>query len=98
MEMADDLFVLCHHLNQLVRCILGVAGHKPKAEIPLQIGHGIDQFGETCAVQIPSVGVHVLPQEGNILGAAGDQLPCLGEDSLRCTASFPSAGIGHNAV
>ena len=88
-----------HGFEQLFRGVLGVAGHEADEKIPRNVVDHADQIGEVhAAVQILAVGIHVLPQQGDVLIALIHQLPGLSEDVLRQAGALPAPHIGHNAV
>ena len=76
-----------------------MAGHKADEKIPGNLGNLGQQIGKIhAAVQILTVGVHILTQQGNLLGASGNQLPALLQNILRLPAPLPAPDIGDNAV
>ena len=69
-ELRGHLLASRHRLKELLRGVLGVAGHEADQEVA---GDGVDHLQEVCKVnvqsQILAVGVDVLPQEGDVLAA-----------------------------
>ena len=98
-EHRGHLFAPGHGLKQLVGGVLGVGGHKADQEIPGDGVHLLQQVGKIHGLlQVLPIGVHVLPQQGDVMIALLRQLAHLGQDVLRPAGALPSPNIGHDAV
>ena len=79
--------------------VLGVARHKPDAEIAR---NGVDLAKELreihILVQSPAIGVHVLAKERNILIPGGDERFGLAHDVLAAAGALAPADVGDDAV
>ena len=97
--MFCDMSRRSHHVDQLFGAVLGVTGHKPQPVIPLHIADFLEQLCEIHRLrQILSVGVYILPQQGDILIAALDQLAGFFQHRLRLPAPLPPPDVGNHAV
>ena len=76
-----------------------MAGHEPNQKISGDLGN---LFQQVCkihsAVQILAIGIHILPQQGDVLDTAGDQLTALLQNVLGLAAALPAPDVGDNAV
>ena len=86
-----------HNVDQLVACVLGVAGHKAQDKIALDLVKLGKQIGKIVVLAL-GVGVDVLPKQRNILVALCHQLANLGNDLLLISAALSAAHIGHDAI
>ena len=93
--MVRDVGVARNNVHQLRRSVLGVACHKPHAVFPAERSRRIQQFGKSAAA---CVGVHVLPQQGNVFISAFDKLFYLVKHRVFCTRSLVPARVGDYAV
>ena len=76
-----------------------MARHEADAKIA---GDGVDHADEVGevhpAVEVLPVGVHVLPEQGDVLIARFHKLSRLAQHVLRPAGALPSAHVGHDAV
>ena len=80
--------------------VLGMGRHVAQALQAGQGGHFFQQGGkaDAVAVRIAAEGVDVLPQQGDLAGAAVQQVTAFVEDGRGQTGLLAAAGIGHDAV
>ena len=97
MQVLADLAALGKGVNDLVRNILRVGGHKPNALQPVYLVHPTQQFCKG-AVQLLSIGVDVLPQKGDFLCSLFHKLLGLRQNRIRGPAALSAPHIGHNAL
>ena len=97
--MPADLVGGSHGLDELLRKILRMTGHKTdpsdsrhRLHLPQQLGEG-DLPGKASAVRID-----ILPQQHDLRHAVLRQLPDLRDDLLRAAAALPASDVRHNAV
>ena len=92
-------FALGHGLKQLLRRVLGVAGHEADEKLARDVVYHAYEVGEIrFPAEIAAVGVYVLSQQGYVLVAVGYELPRLGHDILRTAGALPAADVGYDAV
>ena len=98
-EHRGHFFAPGHGLKELLGSVLGVGGHKPDEEVSGDRVYLLQQVGEVHGlVQILAVGIHVLPQQGDVLVAVPDQLLHLPEDVLQLPGALPAPDVGDDAV
>ena len=99
MDMGRALFALRHGREEALGRVLGMARHKPDAEIAR---NGVDfaqKPGEIhVLVQPPAIGVHVLAEERNVLIPGGDEALRLAHDVPAPAGALAPAHIGDDAV
>ena len=99
MDVRGALFALGHGSKKALGRVLGVARHKPDAEIAR---NGVDLAKELreihILVQSPAIGVHVLAEERNILIPGGDKRFGLAHDVLAPAGTLAPADVGDDAV
>ena len=97
--MSADLLGMLHHLDQLIRQILGVGGHETD---PLQSFDSFYILQKLCKgnglFQIFTVRIYILSQEHDLYNAVCHQTLDLPDDILRITASLSAADIGDNTI
>ena len=99
MQMMRALLALRHRPEELFRRVLRVARHKADHKVARNVVDHAEEIGEVHAVlQVFPVGVHVLPEQGDVLIALPHELARLGEHRLRLAGTLAPADIGHDAV
>ena len=92
-------FAFGHGAEELLRRVLGVAGHEADEKLARNVVYHAYEVGKIrFAAEVAAVGVYVLPQQGYVLVAVGDELPRLGHDILRTAGALPAADVWHDAV
>jgi len=98
-EHRGHFFAPGHGLKELLGGVLGVGGHKPDEEVPGNGIHLLQQVGKVHGfIQVFAVGVHILPQQGDVLVALGHQFPHLVQNVLRLPGALPAPDVGDDAV
>ena len=99
MELLGDLRIFGDRVKQLVARVLRVARHEAEPELARQLRDLGQQIGKIdAAVEILAIGVHVLPQQRDVLVARGDQRVYLFQDLIRPARPFAAPHVGHDAV
>ena len=97
--MPLDLCAFGNGVDQFFRRVLRMARHKTDDELARHIVQPAQKVGKIDPrVQILSVGVHILPQEHNILVPLADKGAELLLDLFRRAAALPAAHIRNDAV
>ena len=82
-QLLGNVGAFRHHVKEAVGGVLWMAGHKADEILPGDLVDILQQIREVVAdIQVISVGVDVLPQEGDVLVSGFHQLPDLREDRL----------------
>ena len=99
MDVRGALFALRHRREQTLRCVLGVARHKPDAEIARNGVDLAEERGEIhVLVQPAPVGVYVLSEKRDVLIPGGDESFRLAHDVLTAARPLAPADVGDDAV
>ena len=99
MEVPADLLGMLHHLDQLIRQILGVGGHETDSLQSLNFFYFLQKLCKGNGLfQVLAIGIHILSQQHDLYNAICHQSLDLPDDILRITASLPTTDIRHNTV
>jgi hypothetical protein len=80
------------------REVVGVRGGEPDARDAVDVVHALEQRREVGGrIEVASVGVHRLAEEGDLATTLGGELANLRRDGLRRMAAFPAPRGGHDA-
>ena len=97
--MTADLFRLCHNLDQLVRQILRMRGHKPYSFQTIDLYHLTQELRESDRTrQILPVRIHVLSQQHDFFDSVIHQLTDLFQDLFRLPAALPPPYIRNDTI
>ena len=94
-----DVPALRNRVEQLVRRVLRVRGHKAQTVVAVNRVNAAQKLRKIHFLrQALAVGVHVLSKQRNFFVALLNELAALGDDGIRVAALLPAAHIRHNAV
>ena len=97
--MPADLPGISHYLNQLIRQILRMGGHKPDPADPVNFLYHLKKFCKgTGLIQSLPIGIHILSKQHDLHYAVRRQRFDFFYDVFGAPASLPSPDIRHNTI
>ena len=92
-----DMLGIRHHVDQLVACVLGMAGHKAQDKVALDLVKLIKQIGKIVAHAL-GIGIDVLPEQRDILISLFHKILDLGHHLVHLATALSAAHVGHDAI